>query len=127
MATSSTPSMVTATDRLGFTLFFAAAVHATLILGIGFEAEAHRPARQTMEVTLAQYDDKIKPKEADFLAQANQEGSGDLDEKRDLKSPEKAEFIDPKVRETTQVQPQEATVNEQQSATTEVVVTKYQW
>lgn len=126
MATSSTSSAVTAADRLGFTLFFAAALHATLILGIGFEAETRRPARQTMEVTLAQYDDKIKPKDADFLAQANQEGSGDLDEKKELKSPEKAEFVDPEVRETLQVQPQEATVKEQKSVNNELVVTRNQ-
>lgn len=66
---------VTPRDRLTFTLFLAASLHAALILGLSFSADERTPS-PTIEVTLAQYSDPQAPEEADFIAQSNQQGSG---------------------------------------------------
>lgn len=78
---------VSAGDRLGMTLFFAAVLHAAIVLGISFELQPRPPAAQTVEVTLAQREDEDEPEKADFLAQANQQGSGTLEEKQDIATP----------------------------------------
>jgi protein TonB len=78
---------VSAADRLGMTLFFAAVLHAAAVLGISFELNPRLPANQSVEITLAQYDDEEAPKKADFLAQTNQQGSGTEAEKKEITSP----------------------------------------
>ncbi len=90
-------------DRLSFTVFLALALHAFLVLGITFGLEDPDPAPRTMEITLAQYDDEEKPEEADFLAQANQKGSGTVEEVSKLSTPKKAEHRDTVVRDTAKV------------------------
>ncbi len=95
-----------AADRLSFTLFLALALHAIIVLGVTFDLEDLKPAPHTMEITLAQYDDEEVPEKADFLAQANQAGSGTAEEKAQLSTPEKAQYRDTVVRETDQVRPQ---------------------
>jgi len=67
--------------RLGFTLFIAATLHATLVLGLGFTLPQMAPLRDSLEITLAAFNDEKAPDEADFLAQHNQQGSGTLEEK----------------------------------------------
>ena len=67
-------------DRFGFTMFLSVCVHVMLILGLGFTMATGRDASSTMEVTLAQYRSADAPENADFIAQANQEGSGTEDE-----------------------------------------------
>lgn len=67
-------------DRFGFTMFLSVCVHVMLILGLGFAAASGRDESSTMEVTLAQYRSAEAPEDADFIAQANQEGSGTEDE-----------------------------------------------
>ncbi len=67
-------------DRFGFTVFLSACVHVMLILGLGFTMATGRDESSTMEVTLAQYRSAEAPEDADFIAQANQEGSGTEDE-----------------------------------------------
>lgn len=124
MAESSTSIEVNPRDRLGFALFLAAALHATVILGLVFEPEERAPTRQTLEVTLAQFDDLEEPEDADFLAQANQQGSGEQAEKAELKSPEKAEFPDTEVREIARVEPQVSKPVEAEAPPRQVVTTK---
>ncbi len=68
-------------DRFGFTLFVALAVHALLILGLGFDAEQPAPMATTLEVTLAQFSSDKAPEKADFIAQNNQLGSGEQQHK----------------------------------------------
>src|SRR5690606_10025660 len=63
-------------DRFGFTVFMSICVHVMLILGLGFTMSNERQAPQTLDVTLAQYRSLEAPEDADFIAQANQEGSG---------------------------------------------------
>jgi protein TonB len=67
-------------DRFGFTMFLSVCVHVMLILGLGFTMATGRDESSTMGVTLAQYRSAEAPEDADFIAQANQEGSGTEDE-----------------------------------------------
>lgn len=77
---------VSAADRLGFTIFVALAVHVLIVL-TDFIQEDPVPAPFTMEITLAQYDDEKAPEKADFLAETNQLGSGEQEEKAQPSSP----------------------------------------
>ena len=73
---------ITATDRLGLTLFFAVTIHVIIILGITFGSELlnQKDPVQTMEITLVQSRSETEPdKDAQFLAQATQQGSGSPD------------------------------------------------
>jgi len=74
-------STVSVWDRFGFTLFMAAALHAMVILGIAFNSSPSRPPVTTLEITLSQYQSKVVPKEADFIAPTNQVGSGSEEKK----------------------------------------------
>lgn len=75
---------VGAGDRLSFALFLVAALHVAIILGISFVLPQPREATRSLEVTLAQFQSREVPMDADFLAQADQEASGDLDEAREM-------------------------------------------
>lgn len=74
---------ISASDRLGLTLFFAIALHAILILGIGFDAVLPKLEELplTLEVTLVHSKSEEAPEKADYLAQANQHGGGNMQEK----------------------------------------------
>jgi protein TonB len=80
---------ISASDRLGLTLFFAAAVHAIVILGVGFTAEKplHKERPITLEVTLVHSQSEKAPDKADYLAQVNQQGGGTVKEKMRPSSP----------------------------------------
>jgi len=81
-----TPSISDA-DRLGLTLFFAVTIHAIVILGISFSGELFNPKDpiQTMEITLVQSRSDTLPDDPQYLAQANQKGSGNTE---DVKRPQ---------------------------------------
>ncbi len=76
-------------DRLGLTLFFAGALHALIILGISFDMDKLLPRDLplTMEITLVHSSSDEAPKQADYLAQANQKGGGNVAEKMRPSSP----------------------------------------
>ena len=84
-------------DRLGFTLFVAAVLHIALILGVGFTLAEPEQISKTLEITLSTFKSETKPKEADFLAQDNQQGSGSLDHKAAPKTTEQAPFQDTRI------------------------------
>jgi protein TonB len=88
-------------DRLGFTLFIAAVLHAALILGLGFTLAEPSQISKTLEITLSTFKSQEKPKEADFLAQDNQQGSGTLEHKAAPKTTEQALFQDSEVKRVT--------------------------
>lgn len=69
------PPRITARDRLVTTLFFALLVHAMIILGISF-TPGKPGGGSTLEVTLVQTRSVTPPAQADYLAQANQQGEG---------------------------------------------------
>ena len=85
---------ITPKDRLSFTLFLAAALHAAIILGVGFSASLSMQQSPTIEVTLAQYSDPDAPEDADFIAQSNQLGSGTEAEILELTTTQDADFQD---------------------------------
>ncbi len=89
---------VDASDRLSFTLFVAIALHALIILGVSFKLPQATNGSQTIEVTLATHKSAKAPKEADFLAQHNQEGSGTEERARQITTEKNADFADTRVR-----------------------------
>lgn len=112
MATAQTPAQlanIKADDRLGLTVFFAVVLHSLIILGISFsQPEKKSPPEKLpgLEVTIVQSKTDNKVEDADFLAQANQEGGGNSDEQIRPTSP-----IDPlvatgQVGEVAQLTPQ---------------------
>lgn len=68
---------VTSRDRLITTLFFAALVHAIIILGLGFSIGALRaPPQSRLEVTLVTGHETAAPAHPDYLAQIDRRGNG---------------------------------------------------
>lgn len=109
----------TKTDRLGLTAFVSVLVHMTVILGVSFavpDLRSNDPL-PTLDVTLVNTRSETEPENADFLAQANQEGGGDTDEAVIAKSPlpvnaspEAAEPV-PRTRLRTEQQEPQPTVD----------------
>ncbi len=91
-------------DRLSFSFILAAAVHGLLILGVSFSPSIREPASNVLEITIARQQSDIAPEEADFLAQANQEGSGTLDKKAEISTTELSDFFDDKINDIQQAQ-----------------------
>jgi protein TonB len=96
-----TSSGIRPADRLGFTLFVATLLHLALILGVSFTLAKPGELSKTLEITLSTFKSDKAPKEADFLAQNNQEGSGTLEHKAAPKTTEQAPFQDSKVNKVT--------------------------
>ncbi|GAA3926981.1 TonB family protein [Litoribacillus peritrichatus] len=93
---------VSSSDRLGFTVFLAVAFHLILIMGLGFEALKATNKPTTIEVTLAKFEHVKEPDNADFLAQINQQGSGqDIDKAQKLTTTEKAPIQDAKIHKAS--------------------------
>ena len=89
-------------DRLLFCALVALAVHAALILGVGFTREDRAPRAPGLDVTLAQLRDDAPDEAADFLAQANQRGSGSTAVAADPGSPVTSVFDAPAIRPVVQ-------------------------
>ena len=66
-------------DRLGATMVLSVLMHAMLILGLGFAAEDAAPVMPTLDVILTRTTSALTPKQADFMAQANNQGGGEND------------------------------------------------
>ncbi len=82
--------MVTATDRLIFTIIFSVIIHLVIILGISFEVSSP-PTNQpplNLEITLVKQQTEQEPEKADFLAQANNDGGGETETKSPEPSPD---------------------------------------
>ncbi|MBC9248920.1 energy transducer TonB [Pseudomonas alcaligenes] len=88
-------------DRLGFTLFVATILHLALILGVSFTLAKPGTISKSLEITLATFKSEEKPKDADYLAQNNQQGSGSLDKKAIPKTTHQAPFQDTQVNKVT--------------------------
>ena len=81
---------ITATDRFIFTLIFSIIIYLTILLGVSFDASSP-PTNQplaNLEITLVKQQTELAPEEADFLAQANNEGGGESDEKSPEPTPD---------------------------------------
>ncbi|MBN6152377.1 energy transducer TonB [Xanthomonas sp. AmX2] len=66
-------------ERLSATLVLSLIVHGLLILGVGFAVDDDAPLVPTLDVIFSQTSTPLTPKQADFLAQANQQGGGEHD------------------------------------------------
>jgi protein TonB len=65
--------------RLGATLALSLLIHGIVLLGLGFALDDDAPVIPTLDVILSQTSTPLTPKQADFLAAANQQGGGDRD------------------------------------------------
>ena len=73
--------IITTTDRLSVTVFFAVCAHLIVVLGVTFVKEDRpRVSTNTLDVVLVQRKSATAPEKADFLGQANQQGGGDREE-----------------------------------------------
>ena len=72
-----------ASDRLGFTLFLALTVHAIVVLGVGFTTNKNSKsdALPSLEIILANSRSLEEVENPDYLAQVDQAGGGNADEK----------------------------------------------
>ncbi|MGC1508544.1 energy transducer TonB [Ketobacter sp.] len=102
---------ITATDRFTFTLFLALTLHLVVLLGVGFGFPEPRHAPASLEVILAKHKASEAPEDADFIAQANQEGSGTEQEKLKPTTDQLADFDDAVIRKIKPI-PQQATQKE---------------
>ncbi len=109
---TSSSTAVSTRDKLVFTLFVAAIVHAVIVLGISFSAYGrHRPP-PTLAITLAQHAEKQAPDKADYLAQHHQEASGSLETKAELTTDRRADFADTTIREVNPDKPKQKAIKE---------------
>ncbi|HMB42362.1 MAG TPA: energy transducer TonB, partial [Luteimonas sp.] len=63
-------------ERLRATLVLSALLHGMLLLGVGFALKDAAPVLPTLDVILTSTSSPLTPKQADFLAQANNQGGG---------------------------------------------------
>lgn len=87
-------------DRFGFSMFLAIAVHALLIFGLGFKLHQDKQAAPTLEITLAQHQTDSEPEDADFLAQSNQQGSGNKSDRNEITTDRQADIHDVRIKKT---------------------------
>lgn len=66
-------------DRLGATMVLSVALHAVVILGVGFAIEQAAPITPMLDVILSGTRTPLTPRQAEFLAQASNEGGGEHD------------------------------------------------
>ncbi|MCC5072132.1 energy transducer TonB family protein [Xanthomonas campestris] len=73
------PAPMDERQRLTATLVISLLLHGLLILGVGFAVSEDAPLVPTLDVIFSQTSTPLTPKQADFLAQANQQGGGNHD------------------------------------------------
>ncbi|GAB2196875.1 energy transducer TonB [Sessilibacter sp. MAH4] len=89
-------------ERLTFTLFVAAAIHALIIFGLTFDIEINPKTSNTLDITLVTSKSDKAPEKADFIAQSNQEGSGTEDVAKPITTEQLSEFNDTQIRSVEQ-------------------------
>ncbi len=73
------PPRIGESERLRATVVLSVLVHAMVILGIGFTLEDPAPLVPTLDVIQTRTQTPLTPKQADFLAQASNQGGGEDD------------------------------------------------
>ena len=66
-------------ERLSATLALSLVAFGVLILGVGFARDSAAPITPTLDVILTETRSDAAPEDADFIAQANNQGGGDSD------------------------------------------------
>jgi periplasmic protein TonB len=69
-------------QRLGATLVLSLLLHGMLVLGVGFAIEDAAPVLPTLDVILTRTQSPLTTKQADFLAQASNQGGGEHESSR---------------------------------------------
>jgi protein TonB len=88
-AVAAVPPRVGEKERLSATMVLSLLLHGMLILGLGFALDDAAPVLPTLDVILTQTQTALTPKQADFLAQASNQGGGEHEKTtrpRDLQS-----------------------------------------
>ncbi|WP_051130393.1 TonB family protein [Arenimonas oryziterrae] len=93
-------------ERLSATLALSLIAFGVVILGIGFAREDAAPVVPTLDVILTQTTTPEPPKQADFIAQANNQGGGDRDKAMRPRDPQMG--LDPKPQPGVAPQPMTA-------------------
>ena len=109
MANPPVDTTVSSGDRLSFTLFLAAALHGLLIFGVAFNLSQPDDSAPSVTVTLATSQSAKPPEEADFVAQANQAGSGSLEEARQITTDQLSPFSSQTIEDTQLLNERRAT------------------
>ncbi len=86
-------------NHLTYAIFLAVMIHAFLIMGVTFIAPSGGMPQSMMEVTLALHLSPEQNPKADFLAQANQAGSGQLKQAVEMTTTQTADFFDAQINE----------------------------
>lgn len=73
------PPRIGEAERLRATFVLSVLVHAMLVFGIGFAVEDAAPLLPTLDVIQTRTQTPLTPAQADFLAQANNQGGGEHD------------------------------------------------
>ncbi len=119
--TASTISGFSQNDRFGVSVFGSFLVHMVVILGVTFTLPKLRdlPGLPTLEITLVQTTSDKRPKDPEYLAQANQDGGGDSDASDIAKNPLPVREISPVNRDypTFQSIPQKRVKSERELTT----------
>lgn len=117
MTTQTLPGISQA-DRFGVSMFGSFLIHMVLILGVTFTLPKLQdlPGLPTLEITLVQTASDKRPRDAEFLAQANQDGGGDSDASEIAKNPLPVREISPVNRDspTFQSTPQKPVKSERE-------------
>ncbi|HEY0661123.1 MAG TPA: TonB family protein [Lysobacter sp.] len=66
-------------QRISATMVLSVLVHGVLLLGVGWAVESAAPVMPTLDVILTQTTSPLTQKQADFLAQASNQGGGEHD------------------------------------------------
>ncbi|WP_075186253.1 TonB family protein [Teredinibacter haidensis] len=119
---STTYPEATSGDRLSFTLFMAAAIHAMIIFGFSFAVNSGQKIAPTLNITLATHKDNIAPDTADFLAQHNQQASGTGDQVKEITTRDLAKIADTTIRDIKPEAQQRATTESRHK--TQILSTK---
>lgn len=104
--TSQTTTLVTAADRMSFSLFISTAFHALILLGISFALpdKTIQKFQRSLDVVLATEFSTERPDNADFLGQADQLGGGESDDIEKPSTTEITPFPDDQIKPVTQPQ-----------------------
>lgn len=107
-------------DQFGFSLFLAVAVHALIIFGIGFSLAFSSAPPPSLEVALSLHQSAEPPEQVDYLAQHNQQGSGDQAEKSQVTTDRRADLPAPI---TQQANPMNAVLQQRRRSEATAAVT----
>ena len=91
--------------RLSYTVAIALAMHTVIIFWLVFNAESKAHLAPQMEVTLSYHQSDEAPEDASFIAQSNQQGSGEAEKNDELTTLYQSPFNDAAVNPVSPVTP----------------------